>query len=100
MYEYCSCIHVCVSVECSAHRGQEKLSDILELELQMLVNCHVDAWSLSSRRAASALISEPAPQPWAVIFYGISETVNFFVILKVQCFSIPIDTLHISLVYS
>ena len=43
---------MCVS---GAHRGQKTIPDCLELELQMVVSCHVGAGNWSSARAAIAL---------------------------------------------
>ena len=43
---------MCVS---GAHRSQKTIPDCLELELQMVVSCHVGAGNWSSARAAIAL---------------------------------------------
>jgi hypothetical protein len=53
-------MHADAPYTCSAHRGQERAPDSLELELQMVVSC---LWVLgiktgSSGRAASDLIAE------------------------------------------
>ena len=39
------CLHVCLCIMCvpGACRGQKRASDPVELELQIVVRCHVDA---------------------------------------------------------
>lgn len=46
-------MYVCASHVCGARRGQKRASDLLELQLQMVVNCHVGTGT--SARAASTL---------------------------------------------
>jgi hypothetical protein len=36
--------NLCVPCVCSAHGGQQRMSDPLKLELQMAVSCHVGCW--------------------------------------------------------
>lgn len=69
------CVSVCVgggkyACECSAHGGQKRKADPLELNLQAVVS-HL--WVLgiqlrSSARASSALTAEPALPPQELIF--------------------------------
>lgn len=51
------CLHICVPHACSVQGGQKRSLDPLELELQMIVTCHVCAGSQteSPERAASVL---------------------------------------------
>jgi hypothetical protein len=39
----CVCVYVYVPCACSAHRGQKKASNTLELEFQVVVSHHVSA---------------------------------------------------------
>jgi hypothetical protein len=46
------CLYVCMYVMCTmcmlgGHGGQQRASDPLELELGMIVSCHVDAGNLN-----------------------------------------------------
>lgn len=54
---YVGVLHVCLYALPGAYGGHIKGSDLLELELQIVVNCHVDArnrtWS--SAKAARCL---------------------------------------------
>lgn len=44
MYECFACLHVCAPHVCSACGVQQRVSDSLDLELQLVVvSCHVDA---------------------------------------------------------
>lgn len=36
-------VHVCVSRACSSQRGQERAADSLQLKLQLVLSCYVDA---------------------------------------------------------
>lgn len=47
LYGCFACIYVCVPFECSSHRGQKRVSDLLEMELQMVVKCHVGVVNLT-----------------------------------------------------
>ena len=51
------CLYVCLCTLCvpDACGGQKKVSDLLDLELQMIVSCHVGAESRSSAGAARVL---------------------------------------------
>uniref|UniRef100_A0A8C8ULU8 Uncharacterized protein n=1 Tax=Peromyscus maniculatus bairdii TaxID=230844 RepID=A0A8C8ULU8_PERMB len=39
------CLHVCLGIVCipGSHRSQKRRSDLLEMELQIIVRCHVGA---------------------------------------------------------
>ena len=47
MYECIICTYVSASMLCNALRGQKQVLDSLELELQTLVSCHVNAGILT-----------------------------------------------------
>ena len=51
------CLYACLCTLCvpDACGGQKKVSDLLDLELQMIVSCHVGAGSRSSAGAARVL---------------------------------------------
>lgn len=55
------CVCTCSLYACSCHRGQERVSAALELEMQMVVNHRVGE-PRSSVRPASAL-TKPSLQP-------------------------------------
>lgn len=57
IYRCSDCLCVCVPHVCSGHRGQERMMDPLELELQIVVGYPVDVGNQTrpSGRAASAL---------------------------------------------
>lgn len=57
-------LHVwCVLYAHSTYESQKRTSDLLELELETVVSCHVGPEPQSSVRAASALPAEPSLQP-------------------------------------
>lgn len=67
MYDFiCVSVFACVCVPgvCSAHRDQERVLDLRELELQVVVSCHVGA------------TTEPSLEP--ILFFEIKITVLDF----------------------
>lgn len=53
-------VFVCASHACSAHRGQKRLLDLLEVELQMVVSPHVGAGNSGPLEERSYPLSDPA----------------------------------------
>lgn len=63
-----SCLHICLHIPCApgAQGGQKAALDLLDLELQKVVSCHVGAenWTRVLCRAASPLTTELSLQPY------------------------------------
>jgi hypothetical protein len=61
------CLHVCLCIMfvSGVHRGQKRVSDLLELELEIVASCHVGAgnqtWALQEEQAV-LLTGEPPLQ--------------------------------------
>ena len=60
-----ACLCVCAPCVCSAHGRQKSTLDLVGLELQMVVSCHVDAGNLTLalEEWPVLLSSEPSLQP-------------------------------------
>lgn len=43
VYKCFACVCICVLQACGAHGSQKRASDLMELELQVVVSCHVGA---------------------------------------------------------
>lgn len=43
IFSMLACMFICASHACSVHGGQKKVLDPLEMELKVVVNCHVSA---------------------------------------------------------
>ena len=58
-------MYVCIMPVCSVHSGQKRVSDILELELQRVVNRHVGVGNgtVSLQELLMPLNAEPCVQP-------------------------------------
>jgi hypothetical protein len=50
-------VYVCVACACFAHRGQKRVLDLQELQLQMVVSCYVVAGNWGPLKEQPALLT-------------------------------------------
>lgn len=53
-----ACMCLCTTCEPGARRGQVTASDVLELELEMAVNCHLGAGNLLKGKPVTSELSQ------------------------------------------
>jgi hypothetical protein len=89
MCGYLPCMLVCKSHVCIGFRSQKRALDALELEVQTVVNCHVDSgdqtWVLWKRGLCSYLLSHPSRLLSSLLWGGTHNNSFVFSIISTIC---------------